>query len=106
MRTLIATLGMAAVGLGAVVPAQADPEANMVKAGCTACHTKDKKLVGPSYKDIAAKYKGQATAVATLTEKARAGGKGSFGPIPMPPNPVAKISDADLKAAVEWILKQ
>jgi len=106
MRTLISTLGMLAFGLGVAVPAQANPEANMAKAGCTACHTKDKKLVGPSYKEIAAKYKGQATAVATLTEKARAGGKGNFGPIPMPPNPVVKISDADLKDAVAWILQQ
>lgn len=106
MRTLIATLGMVALGLGVAAPAQADPEANMAKAGCTACHTKDKKLVGPAFKEIAAKYKGQASALATLTEKARNGGKGSFGPIPMPPNPVAKISDADLKAAVAWILQQ
>jgi cytochrome c len=106
MRTLIATFGLAALGLGATAPAQADPQANMVKAGCTACHTVDKKLVGPSYKDIAAKYKGQAGAVDSLTAKARAGGKGVWGPIPMPPNPVAKIGDAELKAVVEWVLKQ
>ncbi len=106
MRTLIATLGLVALGVGVAVPAQANPEANMAKAGCTACHTKDKKLVGPSFKEIAAKYKGQAAASATLTKKAREGGKGNFGPIPMPPNPVAKISDADLKAAVDWILQQ
>lgn len=106
MRTSIATLGLVALGLGVAVPAQANPEANMAKAGCTACHTKDKKLVGPSFKEIAAKYKGQAAAPATLTKKARDGGKGSFGPIPMPPNPVVRISDADLKAAVEWILRQ
>ncbi len=87
-------------------PAQADPEADMTKAGCFACHAKDKKLVGPSMKDIAAKYKGQASAVAMLTEKSRKGGKGNFGQIPMPANPPEKISDADLKAAVEWILKQ
>ncbi len=106
MRTLITTLTLLTFGLGLSAPAQADAEADMAKAGCTACHAKDKKLVGPSYKEIATKYKGQAGAVDTLTAKARAGGKGSFGQIPMPPNPVAKIGDAELKAAVEWILKQ
>jgi len=106
MRTLIATLGVVTLGLGVVAPAQADPMADMAKAGCTACHTLDKKLVGPAYKEIAAKYKGQAGAVDKLTAKARAGGSGVYGPIPMPPNPPAKIGDAELRAAVEWILKQ
>ena len=106
MHKLFNTLGLIALGLGLAAPALADPEADMTKAGCNACHTKDKKLVGPSYKDIAAKNKGQAGAVDSLTAKARAGGKGVYGPIPMPPNPVAKIGDAELKAAVEWILKQ
>ena len=68
-----------------------------------ACHAKDKKMVGPSFKDIAAKYKGQ-DVVAKLTEKVRKGGSGVFGPIPMAPNPPAKINDADLKAAIELIL--
>ena len=90
----------------ACAPAWAGPEDVMTKAGCMACHTKDKKLVGPALKDIAAKYKGQAGAEATLIQKVRTGGKGSFGPIPMSPNPPDKISDADLKAAVGWILQQ
>jgi cytochrome c len=60
--------------------------------------------VGPAYKDVAAKYKGQADAVAVLSAKVRNGGAGNWGQIPMPPWP-DKISDADLKAAVEWILK-
>lgn len=106
MRTWITLVGTIALGLGVSLPAHADPEANMKKAGCFACHAVDKKLVGPAYKDVAAKYKGQADAVANLTDKSRKGGKGVWGPIPMPPNPVAKISDADLKASVEWILKQ
>jgi cytochrome c len=84
--------------------AWADAEAAMNKAGCMACHAKDKKLVGPSFKDIAAKYKGQ-DAAASLAEKVRAGGKGVFGPIPMPPNPASKIDDASLKEAVAFILK-
>ncbi len=106
MHKMIPTLGLIALGLGLSAPALADPEADMTKAGCNACHSKDKKIVGPSYKEIAAKNKGKADAVAALTAKARAGGKGVYGPIPMPPNPVAKIGDAELKAAVEWILKQ
>ena len=85
--------------------AQATPvEDAMNKAGCMACHAKDKKLVGPAFKDIAAKYKGQ-DAVAKLMEKVRKGGAGTFGPVPMAPNGPDKINDADLKAAVELILK-
>ena len=80
-----------------------DPEA-MKKAGCLACHADDKKIVGPSYKDVAKKYAGQPDAVAKLTEKVRKGGSGVWGPVPMSPNPVSKISDADLKVAVEYIL--
>lgn len=83
----------------------ATPEEAMAKAGCTACHQKDKKVVGPSYKQIAAKHKGS-NDVDALVKKARNGGSGVYGPVPMPPNPVSKISDADLKAAVEYILKQ
>jgi len=82
---------------------QAAPEEAMNKAGCMACHAKDKKLVGPSFKDIAAKYKGQDVS-AKLAEKVRKGGSGSFGPIPMPPNPADKISDGDLKDAIAVIL--
>ena len=88
----------------AAAPALADPEAAMNKAGCMACHAKDKKLVGPSFKDIAAKHKGE-DVTAKLMEKVRKGGSGVFGPIPMAPNGPDKISDADLKAAVEFILK-
>ena len=84
-------------------PAPAAPDEAMNKAGCMACHTKDKKIVGPSFKDIAAKYKGQ-DVVAKLSEKVRKGGSGVFGPVPMAPNPPDKISDADLKAAIEQIL--
>ncbi len=92
------TLALASAGAWAGV------EDAMTKAGCMACHAKDKKLVGPAFKEIAAKYKGQ-DVVATLMQKVRAGGKGNFGPIPMAPNPPDKINDADLKAAVEFILK-
>ncbi len=97
---------MLMVGLVLAAPAaRAEPPAPMVKAGCMACHTVDKKLVGPSYQQVAARYKGQDMA-AKLAEKVRTGGKGVFGPIPMSPNGPDKISDADLQVAVEWILKQ
>ena len=88
--------------------AQADDAATLAamdKAGCMACHTKDKKLVGPAFKEIAAKYKGQADSTAKLMDKVRKGGSGSFGPVPMAPNPPDKISDKDLKEAVELVLK-
>lgn len=79
--------------------------AAMDKAGCMACHTKDKKLVGPAFKEIATKYKGQADAPAKLAEKVRKGGSGVFGPVPMAASGPDKISDKDLKEAIELILK-
>ena len=104
-RATIALLAGLVAGTGSL-PVLANPEASFSKAGCTACHAKDKKQIGPSFKDIAARYKGQANAVDALVAKVRAGGKGVFGPIPMPPNPPDKIGDADLGEAVAWILKQ
>lgn len=96
----------AALIAGTALTAQAGPaEDALNKAGCMACHAKDKKLVGPSFKDIAAKYKGQGDAVAKLSEKVRKGGSGVWGPIPMSPNGPDKINDADLKLAIEAILK-
>ena len=95
------------IGLALVLAhsaAWAGTEESMTKAGCMACHTKDKKLVGPAFKEIAAKYKGQDVS-AKLMEKVRKGGAGTFGPVPMAPNGADKINDADLKAAVELILK-
>jgi cytochrome c len=100
MKTWIAMVLLAVAAL----PAQADPKAAFDKAGCNACHQLDKRVVGPSLKEIAAKYKGQAGAAASLAAKVRQGGKGVFGPVPMPPNPPEKISDADLAAVVAWIL--
>jgi len=84
------------------VPAQAD-EALAKKHNCLACHQIDKKSVGPAYKDIAKKYKGQAGMDAKLAEKVKKGGQGVWGPVPMPPN--AAAPDADIKTLVDWILK-
>lgn len=89
----------------ATSPAQAaDGEAIVKKARCIACHTADQKRVGPSYKDVAAKYKGDKSAPGKLFDKVRAGGSGNWGTVPMLPHPADKISDDDLKAAVQWIL--
>ena len=101
MNKLLATLLMAFTA----VAAHADADAILNKAGCMACHAKDKKILGPAFKDVAAKYKGDKDAVTKLTEKVRKGGSGVWGPIPMPANGPEKINDADLKAAVEWVLK-
>jgi cytochrome c len=94
-------LVLALVGAAFAIPAQAD-EALAKKHNCLACHTVDKKLVGPSYKDIAKKYKGQSVA-AQLEQKVKKGGQGVWGPVPMPPN--AAVPDADIKKLVDWILK-
>jgi cytochrome c len=105
---LVPSLALFAALALAAFAAQADDAstlAAMDKAGCMACHTKDKKLVGPSFKEIAAKYKGQSDLVPKLTEKVRKGGSGVFGPVPMAPNGADKISDKDLKDAVELMLK-
>ena len=83
-------------------PAQAD-EALAKKHNCLACHQLDKKSVGPAYKDIAKKYKGQAGMDAKLAEKVKKGGQGVWWPVPMPPN--AAVPDADIKKLVDWILK-
>ena len=74
----------------------------MKKNGCNACHAEDKKVIGPSYKDVAAKYTGDATAPAKLAEKVKKGGSGVWGPIPMPPN--AQVKDDDVKKMVQLIL--
>jgi len=95
---IVVALALAPMGASA-----APVDDAMNKAGCMACHTKDKKLVGPSFKEIAAKYKGQ-DVVAKLMDKVRKGGSGVYGPVPMAPNPPDKINDADLKAAIELIL--
>jgi cytochrome c len=104
-RTLAPLALGAALALVAFA-AEASPqtESAMDKAGCLACHAKDKKIIGPSFKDVAARYKGQ-DALAKLMDKVRKGGAGVFGPVPMAATGPDKISDADLKAAVELMLK-
>jgi cytochrome c5 len=76
--------------------------AMMQRDGCAACHAVDKKIVGPSYQEVAAKYNGDKDAPAKLAQKVKAGGAGVWGQVPMPPN--AAIADDDIKALVAWIL--
>ena len=83
--------------------AHADAGQDLLKKwGCTSCHAIDKKLVGPAYLDVAAKYKGDKDAVAKLTQKVKEGGSGVWGQIPMPPN--AATPTADISDLVTWIL--
>ncbi|HET7731547.1 MAG TPA: c-type cytochrome [Usitatibacter sp.] len=92
---------LAALGLAiAATPALANEELAK-KSACTACHSIDKKLVGPAYKDVANKYRGDAKAEDKLVEKVKKGGSGVWGQIPMPPN---NVKDEDAKALVKWIL--
>ncbi|MBU7574678.1 MAG: c-type cytochrome [Hydrogenophaga sp.] len=85
-------------------PAIAD-EALAKSKNCMACHAVDKKLVGPSYKDVAKKYAGDAKAVDALAAKIVKGsevGKGNWGAVPMPPNP--QVSEAEAKKLAAWVL--
>ena len=98
MKRVLFTL-VAAVAVAA--PAIAD-EALAKSKNCMSCHAIDKKLVGPSYKDVAKKYAGQKDAADKLAAKVIKGGSGVWGPVPMPAN--AQVNDADAKKLVAWIL--
>ena len=93
---------MAAAGIVMAGQAQAD-EALAKAKNCMACHAIDKKIVGPAYKDVAAKYKGDAKAPAMLAAKIKAGGKGTWGEIPMPPN---NVTPEEATKLATWVLAQ
>lgn len=82
-------------------PALAD-QALATAKNCMACHAMDKKLVGPSYKEVASKYGSQKDAVDKLAAKIQKGGSGVWGPVPMPANP--QVSEADAKKLAAWVL--
>ena len=90
-----------AAGLVAASPAHANLELAK-KSNCMACHTVDKKLVGPAYVDVSKKYAGDKDAAKALAAKVKAGSKGVWGQIPMPPNP--SVKDADMEILIKWIL--
>jgi len=98
MKQLLAVIVLAF----AAAPAIAQ-EALAQKSGCLACHAVDKKIVGPAYRDVANKYRGDKNAEAKLVEKVLKGSSGVWGDVPMPPNPV---SEADAHALVKWVLSQ
>jgi len=93
----------ALVTAAAVAPAMADLALATAK-NCMACHAIDKKLVGPAYKDVAAKYAGQKDAVDKLASKIMKGGSGVWGPVPMPAN--SQVNEAEAKKLAAWVLSQ
>ena len=84
-------------------PVIADGLENAKKAGCLTCHAVDRKVVGPAYKDVAAKYKDDAGAEAKLIKKVKGGGSGVWGKTMMPAN-LGKMTDEEYKTTVAWIL--
>ena len=88
--------------LAAALPLAAHANADLAKSkNCMACHSVDKKLVGPAFKDVAAKYKSDKDAAAKLSQSIQKGSTGKWGPIPMPAN---AVSDADASALAKWVL--
>jgi cytochrome c len=97
---------VAAVAIGSALPAAAAVDAAKAEGmakdkGCLACHTQDKKLIGPPYKEVAKKYKSDAGAPALLVKSVMTGSTGKWGPIPMPPN---KVTEDEAKTLVAWVL--
>ena len=99
-RTLL-TIASLAAGFAVCAPAMADLQLATAK-NCMACHAVDKKLVGPAYKDVAAKYAGQKDAAAKLEAKVLKGGSGVWGAVPMPAN--AQVNEAEAKKLAAWVL--
>jgi len=95
------TMLMAVLGLGLAAPAFADL-ALATSKNCMSCHAVERKVLGPSFKDIAAKYKDDKGAASTLATKIIKGGSGVWGPVPMPAN--NQVSEADAKKLAAWVL--
>src|SRR5512141_256256 len=101
-RSLALLAGAAVLVLGSSLARAEDQLKLATDKGCTACHAVDKKVIGPPYKDVAKKYKGDAQAPDMLATKVLKGGQGVWGPIPMPPND--KITPDEAKKLVAWVL--
>ena len=101
MKHILVAIATLAAGIAASTPARADLALATAK-NCMACHAVDKKLVGPSYKDVAAKYAGQKDSAEKLAGKVIKGGSGVWGPVPMPAN--AQVSAEEAKNLVAWVL--
>lgn len=102
MKALMMTVAAAGALVLAGQASADDAKALAQKSGCLACHSVDNKILGPAYKDVAAKYKGQ-NVEAKLVEKVKKGGSGVWGPIPMPANS-PQVKDEDIKTIVHWVL--
>ena len=100
MKKIVTALTLTAA---AIAPAMAD-EALAKAKNCMACHAVANKVVGPAYKDVAAKYKGDKAAVDKLASKIIKGGSGVWGAIPMPANP--QVNEAEAKKLAAWVLSQ
>ena len=103
MKRSMMLVGMLAVSALTSQVAMANPDLAKAK-NCMACHAVGSKLVGPAYKDVAAKYAGQKDAENKLVAKVMKGGSGTWGAIPMPANP--QVSEAEARTLVKWILAQ
>jgi cytochrome c len=100
---MMRALSAAAVAAGILLAGGAHAQEKQAQAaGCMTCHGVDKKIVGPSFKDIAAKYRNDKGAEAKLAAKVKNGGKGAWGEVPMPPNP--HVKDEDIRGIVRWTL--
>ncbi|CAL8472450.1 c-type cytochrome [Caballeronia sp. S22] len=106
MARLICGVALIAASFGVVAAEQAVSSANAMAIArsnaCMGCHAIDRKLVGPSFQQVAEKYKGDPQASAKLEKKVKNGGAGVWGSIPMPSHP--RMNDADIKVVVAWIL--
>ncbi len=100
----IAAVKPAVVAHDAVAPAAIDTKALLAANGCMGCHSIDKKIVGPAFKDVLAKYQGKADAVSLVAHNIRAGGAGKWGPVPMPA--FAQLSEAEATALAQYVLAQ
>lgn len=104
IKSMAIIASSAVLSLGLVGNVAADAALAQAK-NCMACHQVEMKVVGPAYKDVAAKYKGDATAEAKLVEKVLKGGTGVWGEVPMPPNE-ATVSKEEATTLVKWVLSQ
>ena len=103
MKRSMMLVGVLAVSALTSQVAMANPDLAKAK-NCMACHAVGSKLVGPAYKDVAAKYAGQKDAENKLVAKVMKGGSGTWGAIPMPANP--QVSDAEAHTLIKWVLAQ
>ena len=102
MKKILLLVAMASLSVSAFAVDQEAAMALAQKNGCLACHTLDKKLVGPAWSDVGKKYAGDASAAEQLAVRIKKGTKGTWGPVPMPPN--ATVKAADIKTLVEFVL--